>query len=359
MTRAVSLTLSRSIGAPFATPRRRHPHLATFVDTVSDFFMVAVQGSLHPAAWIWARAALSFPLQLKGPARRYLARIGSHEIHVLSLGQEGRLGLLRRMFEDVRCTERRERAALWSAARSATHGVDMVLCETHPWAARRFRASGWVIIPHAVRWQAPLAAVPPSRSSDSLQFDLRRIRKAEYVLEEARTERDWVEFFQGMWIPQAHARFGNEAWIPSSRLCRQIARRGTLLYVRSRTGRVAGSCVVPIGKMAWSPFAAVRAGDRALVREGALAATYSLSFEWLRERGFEKVDWGRSSPFLQDGVHRYKRKWGLAPVRDPLARLTAVWFDPSCQSLREAFAREPLLVDAGNGLRAYAGEVDV
>jgi hypothetical protein len=62
---------------------------------------------------------------------------------------------------------------------------------------------------------------------------------------------------------------------------------------------------------------------------------------------------GRTSPFLHDGVQQYKRKWGLEPVRDPLAHLAAVW--AGSEAARLGFAREPVLVEHETGLWLYAG----
>jgi hypothetical protein len=62
---------------------------------------------------------------------------------------------------------------------------------------------------------------------------------------------------------------------------------------------------------------------------------------------------GRTSPFLNDGVQQYKRKWGLTAVSDPLAHLTAVWV--GSDAARLAFAREPVLAEGEDRLWLYAG----
>jgi hypothetical protein len=65
------------------------------------------------------------------------------------------------------------------------------------------------------------------------------------------------------------------------------------------------------------------------------------------------VDLGRTSPFVNDGIQLFKRKWGFVPIADPLAHLVAVLVRSDLA--REAFSREPVMVEDGGGLRVYAG----
>jgi hypothetical protein len=103
----------------------------------------------------------------------------------------------------------------------------------------------------------------------------------------------------------------------------------------------------------WFPLLGVRDGDPALLRAGVAVATYALGFEWARRQGCSRVDMGRTSPLLNDGVQQYKRKWGLSPALDPLAHLMAVWV--GSDAARIAFARQPVLAEGDEGLWLYAG----
>jgi hypothetical protein len=134
-------------------------------------------------------------------------------------------------------------------------------------------------------------------------------------------------------------------------LLRELAARGTLVFVRLAGERVAGLAAVPRGRTLWIPLAGIRDGDPDLLHRGASAALYALSFEWARERGFERVDWGRSTSFANDGLHRYRRNWGLHPVPDPLAPLLALRLDAASPVQPSAVFREPVLIETDEGLR--------
>jgi hypothetical protein len=98
----------------------------------------------------------------------------------------------------------------------------------------------------------------------------------------------------------------------------------------------------------------VKQGDPQLLQRGASVATLALPLEWARANGYRRLDLGRTGPFVNDGLQEYKRKWGFAPVPDPLAHLSAVWIGSA--EVRQALSRDPVLVEDGTGLTVYAGQ---
>jgi hypothetical protein len=237
-----------------------------------------------------------------------------------------------------------------AAAAGAAH---LVVAEVHRWLAPRFRRAGWIVVPNQVRWEGDLAKLPPPDSSHSLKDDLRKVRSKGFTLEPADGAADWEEFTARMVAPHASARFGDDAWLPSPYLMRRFTERGELHFVVHRGVRVGGLCSLRSGETLWIPLSGVRDGDPALLRAGVSVAVYALGFEWARRQGCTRVDVGRTSPFLTDGVQQYKRKWGLTAVPDPLAHVTAVWV--GSDAARLAFAREPVLAEGEQGLWLYAG----
>ncbi len=49
-------------------------------------------------------------------------------------------------------------------------------------------------------------------------------------------------------------------------------------------------------------------------QNGVIGAIYHFCFEYLRQKGCDTVNLGRSRSFLNDGVLKYKRKWGMKVV---------------------------------------------
>jgi hypothetical protein len=320
---------------------------------VEERLLVSTYASRWSPLSVAAHRVLALPLQLRGTMRRRVVAPGGREITVLEIGRaKATEPLCARLFGELPAPEYGASRSLRDPA-AAAGAAHLVVAEVHRWLAARFRRAGWVLVPGHVRWAGDLAHLPPSDKSRSLKDDLRKVRSRGFTLEQAGGDRDWEEFTGRMLAPHASARFGDDAWLPSPYLLRQFRERGQLHFVRREGARVGGFCSLQSGATVWLPLSGVRDGDPALLRTGVSNAVYALGFEWARRQGCTRVDMGRTSPFLNDGVQQYKRKWGLTAVSDPLAHLTAVWV--GSDAARLAFAREPVLAEGEDRLWLYAG----
>jgi RimJ/RimL family protein N-acetyltransferase len=325
------------------------------IAAIEEPFMLRAYASERRQAWLVAHATMALPFQLWGRLQRSWSRIDGRTFRVVELGRPKRPAAVCDRLVGSRVTEGPAEAALLLSPRALELiEADLVVAEIHRWLAPRFRRAGWRIIPDAVRWEGDLAGVPPVRPCSSLADDLRKVRSHGYTLEPGATAADWEEFYSTMLIPQAMSRFGDEAWLPSRRFLGELARRGRLHFIVRAGERVGGMCSLIRDDTVWVPVTGLRQGRDDLRRDGAAAAALALTLDWARRQGCRRVDAGRTSPFLQEGVHRWKRKWGLQPVRDPMSHLLAAWIgsDPA----RAAFAREPVLIETADGLECYAGE---
>jgi hypothetical protein len=320
---------------------------------VEERLLVPTYASRWSPLSVAAHRVLALPLQWQGPLRRRVVESGGREVAVLEIGRaKVTEPLCVRLFGKLPPPEHGDSRSLRDPA-AVGGAADLVVVEVHRWLAPRFRRAGWIVVPDQVRWTGELAQLPPPERSRSLADDLRKVRSKGFTLQQAGGAADWEEFTTRMLVPNAGARFGEDAWLPSAYLMRRFRERGQLHFVVHRDTRVGGLCTLRRGETLWLPISGVRDGDRALLRAGVSAATYALGFEWARRQGCTRVDVGRTSPFLTDGVQQYKRKWGLTAVPDPLAHVTAVW--AGSRAARLAFAREPVLAEGVDGLWLYAG----
>jgi hypothetical protein len=322
---------------------------------IEERLLVPTYASGWNSASIAAHRSLALPLQLVGEVHRWSTLIDGQVLRILGIGR-------RKLLEPL-CSEvagelppptHEARRALWSPPALLGENADLIIVEIHRWMASRFRRSGWRIVPSAVRWEGDLAAVPPARPGGSLRDDLRKVRQHRYQLAQSRAPEDWNFFYQEMVRPHAEGRFGDAAWHPSPRFIKQLARVGTLHFATRNGERVAGLCSVERRETLWIPLSGIRSGDPALLHQGASVAAFALTLDWARARGFRRVDNGRTSPFVEEGLARFKSKWGLLPTPDPLSHVAAI----SVRSplARQAFARHPVLMEQGRDLITYSGE---
>jgi len=320
---------------------------------VEERLLVPTYASRWSPLSVAAHRVLALPLQLRGTMRRRVVESDGREITVLEIGRaKATEPLCASLFGELPSPEYGTSRSLRDPA-AAAGAAHLVVAEVHRWLATRFRRAGWVVVPAHIRWTGDLAQLPPPGMSGSLKDDLRKVRSRGFALEQAGGDAAWEEFTTRMLAPHASARFGDDAWLPSSYLLGRFRERGQLHFVVREGVRVAGFCSLRSGETLWVPLSGVRDGDAALLRAGVSAAAYAHAFDWARRQGCTRVDMGRTSPFVTDGVLQYKRKWGLTAVSDPLAHLTAVWV--GSDAARLAFARQPVLAEGDHGLWVYAG----
>jgi len=327
------------------------PMHRSLLASVEERFLVPAYASPRSEAWIATHDVLALPFQLRGAARRAVVETTEGVVRVLEIGRGKQSGAFCSQLLGT-CADREGEGmlTLCNPAELERLESDLVLAEIHRWMAPRFRRAGWIIIPSDVRWRGKLSHLPPPHATTSLKSDLAKVRRFGYTIEHASNPEDWDRFYETMVLPQARARFGEDAWIPSERLRRELSRRGELHFIRRDGARVAGICTVCTGHAVWLPIMGMCQGDPGLLREGVYSAVFSLVFEWARGEGYTHVDAGRTSSFTSDGVQHFKRKWGLEPVADPLTHLIAARVGPGA---RAAFVREPVLIETEHGIETY------
>lgn len=323
---------------------------------VEERLLIPSYASDWAFAPILAHRAMSLPLQLVGPVQRRSVHVGDSRIELLGIGRPKLIDpLCTRLFGQLPIPQQEGRQLTWSPGELAQPDADLVVVEVHRWMAPRFRRAGWLIVPSSVRWYGDVASVPPAHPSRSLAANLAKIRKHGFTLIQSNSPDDWAEFYATMVEPHARARHGSTAWLPAEPFRRSIARKGVLHLVMENGVRVAGACTVAHGDTIWFPLLGVRHGDRHLLQRGGTVAALALPLEWARRQNYRRFDLGRTGPFVNDGLQQYKRNWGFVPLPDPLTHVSAVWLGSA--AARQAFQREPVLVEDGVGLRAFAGEL--
>ena len=332
------------------TAYHRRPGLTAFLE---ERFLVPAYSSPRAPLWIAAHQALSLPLQLYGTVQHYSAHRDGQQLRVIGIGRRKRFEpLLSRLFERVTELEGAATRRLWNPAELEGIEADLVIAEVNRLVASRFRNAGWVLMPDSVRWAGETATLPPPVPSHSLKEDYRKLRRYDYTLTQTTEWERWEEFYETMLVPQAVSRFGETAWLPSRHFIAELAARG-VLHMLQRDGRwIAGICSVRHGDTIWLPLSGVLHGDSLLLRQGVSVAVFSNIFRWARAQGVLRIDAGRTTPFLNDGIPRSKSKWGLRPVPDPLSHLLALRFDRT-STVGAAFATHPIMVESADGLKVY------
>lgn len=165
--------------------------------------------------------------------------------------------------------------------------------------------------------------------------------------------RDLATFVERDYRPYTLSRFGEDAFLRSSRWFRDRFRHGGLIWIERDDDTIAGMTYDVRGRaLRRLAFACVR-GDAALLGTGAASATYLACFDVARQRGADVVDFRNCRPCLGDGLLQVKRSWGGRMVEpDDITHDVLVGWHAATPAVTDFFARFPLVVRHGRGFAA-------
>ncbi|MCL5270537.1 MAG: GNAT family N-acetyltransferase [bacterium] len=176
-------------------------------------------------------------------------------------------------------------------------------------------AAQGVVIPQFVRQlrDSPPAGADPRESvkNHTNKNDLNKIRRNNYTYAVTHDANQLASFYHRCHVPYITERHGDAAYLSPFGSFRRQFEEGELLIVMDSAGRtVAGVLAQRKGDTYCALSNGVLDADAGLVNDGVLAAQYYYSIVEAARRGCRRIDFGRSRPFLDDGILFFKKKWG-------------------------------------------------
>lgn len=163
-------------------------------------------------------------------------------------------------------------------------------------------------------WVSSLADISADSSllwrGKDVKNAIRKVRNNKLSFEITQDPSQFDNFYYDMHRPYIAAAYGNRAIIHPYDDVKKEFKNGELLLIKKENQYIAGAILIYKKMQAGGRLVGVKDGNFAYVKEGAVAAIYYFAARRFKERGYKKVDFGLSRPFLKDGALRYKRKWG-------------------------------------------------
>jgi hypothetical protein len=233
--------------------------------------------------------------------------------------------------------------------------VDLVVARLDRVSAALALDASYTAVPE---WLGGLAPVPADiqalcRASKSLSHNLARMRRAGFQPLVAHDERDFLDFYDRMYVPFIRQRHGAESVVSNRSRLRRCFRQGGVLWVLQDGKRVAGVIVRNRRPTLDLVVLGTADGDLAAARAGAVFALDYFAFEHARALGCTAVDFGGSHPSPSDGLLLSKARWGVRMV----ASRTLFWdlclsWERLTPPLLAFLARTPLIFRQADGLAA-------
>ena len=154
------------------------------------------------------------------------------------------------------------------------------------------------------------------RTQNTLRSVVSKIRKNNLEFELTKDQHHFENFYNNMYLPYITSAYENKAHLMTYDEMKKKSQNCELLLIKKEKKYIAGILIdyeslnnVP---KLWS--LGVKDGNPDYVKAGVIGASTYFSFKYLKEQGYKGVHFGASRPFLNDGVLRYKKKWGLQIV---------------------------------------------
>ncbi len=181
-------------------------------------------------------------------------------------------------------------------------------------------------------WINGMVNIPLDISSKSALDDYRRIKNNNLSFTIKDRKEDFDHFYYTMYLPYINLRFDNQSQkITYNTMTKMISSHNCKLLIVKQDDLPLGGIFIILRKnhhpYIW--ILGVKNADLEYVRRGTIAALYYYSAQYLAQSGREKMLVGASRPFLNDGILKYKKKWGMYIIS---SSFTGLLFKPGNDS---------------------------
>jgi len=265
------------------------------------------------------------------------------DINVFYMGNRENLGfILNRLFseyEEQDCVKNIPAITLRNLVKKYAPNADLLFIDVELLYCRMISKAGFISIPHWVRqsyrvpdtWQGVLG----SFRKNTRATDLRKVRKYGFTYSLTSKESDFRFFYHHMHKPYLQSRYEDLVILePEWKFMRQC-RKGCLMQI-IREGQVMGGVVLhrTDARLAYV-WIGIRKGLEPELMKGVFSAMYYFTLLHGYEGGCGEVDFLGTRPIINDGLFRYKRKWGTFVADSPIPRgdilLKPMRFSPPLQ----------------------------
>jgi len=244
--------------------------------------------------------------------------LGEQEATVLFAGAENAEDdyMISSLFGGQYMVERVKDVCSWNLASTLKRfrqSTDLTIVRIDRVSAGLFFSRDYLAVPEWINLSFQVSEdlkIPPPRNH-SLKDDLRIVRRSNLHPHYSQKASDFDRFYNEMYVPFIRRRYGEKAYIRNFYRLRRSFEQGGLLWVMQNNKPIAGLLFKRRDRLLQILALGTLNGERTLVKAGALTASYLFIIEHAKELGCELLDFGGCRPLLNDGLLRYKRKWGM------------------------------------------------
>lgn len=290
-------------------------------------------------------------------------RNSSEEMSLVYIGDKSSYEYVVSCLFDTKPTVSCQRQIPWwtinRQAKNARSIADLLICDTDFPLDLLIKKQGALVSPRWVKQKVVIA----DKWADLLT-NLRRktrreaqrsIRKYDLKAHVVRDTNSDSYFYHQLYKPYIHRRYGNQAMLVDEQRFLKECASGRLIQI-TQNDKILGTVLVHIsGKQLTIAWMGVDKDVEDCQLKGVTDALdlYSLMFAYTQ--GCDVMDMGGSRPLINDGVLRYKKKWG-AVVSQGLIPKGSILYIPCrmTQPVKHFLENNPMILSAGRKLRCVS-----
>jgi hypothetical protein len=192
--------------------------------------------------------------------------------------------------------------------------INAVFIETNTFFTGYFEKKGFIIIPESISMtldiSQPLKNIYKNFSKSGKE-DIRKVKKYGYTYELTRDAEKLKLFYNEMYMPYITQRHEKTAIHTNFHALRLLFEKNSrLMLIKQKNEYVSGALFSIDKEKATATYLGIKKGKNNLLKKGLTAASYYFLIKWAKKHGVKTIDFGTSKAFINDGLFRYKKKWG-------------------------------------------------
>ena len=205
------------------------------------------------------------------------------------------------------------RTWLWNLMRIIRkRGKDhsLLVVEMNKAFRRLFDTKGSFFIPSWIGGEVDTSSYTSKRKY-AIRSDVSKLEKLNMQYEVTNERHRFERFYTDMYLPYITKVYGNRAFLMPYDEMMDNCENCDLILIKKDGEDIAGILLHYKDNVAnlWS--VGIKGGNTAYLKDRIIGIIHYVSIHYLKQKGYEKVHFGGSRPFLKDGCLRYKKCRGL------------------------------------------------
>jgi len=213
--------------------------------------------------------------------------------------------------------KRIEKIHIWNIGKKLSknpYNIDMIFIKCDRFYSNYLQKKGLTTIPELI--SMTLDITEPfeklyNKFNKSAKEDIRKVKRYNYTYEIAQDLDKLKLFYDHMYVPYTYSRHGKLAVCANFyTIWHLFERGGKLMLIKLGSEYVFGSLLFTKKDTIIGTYAGIIAGQIDCLKKSISAASYYFSIIWGKENGAKFLNFGTCIPFPNNGLFKYKKKWG-------------------------------------------------